>query len=42
MAKSSVSAEVHDRNLEAFKSKQHIQQFWTIPLSNCIREIDWT
>lgn len=38
---SAVTPEEHDRNLMAFKETQHIQQFWTIPLSDSVTELAW-
>jgi hypothetical protein len=35
------SAEEHNQHLEKIKEKSHIQQFWTIPLSDNVTQIDF-
>ena len=31
----------HNDRLEQFKLKSHIQQFWTIPMSENVKDIQW-
>jgi hypothetical protein len=34
-----VSAEEHNKRLEQLKEKSHIQQFWSIPLSDDVKRL---
>lgn len=41
MANPNMTPAMHNVKLAQFKEKQHIQAFWSIPMSDCVKEVDW-